>query len=530
MAAATAQTTWYVQDDAPNDPGPGDPAVSDPLEDGSQEHPFDAIQEGINAAVNGDTVLVLDGTYTGTGNRDLDFGGKLITVRSENGSETSIIDCEHCGRAFYFHSGETGEVVVDGFTIQQGYASKGSPGGAYGGGILNDAGSSPTVVNCMFSGNSAYWRGGGMCNRNGSSPLVTNCTFSDNHAWGFDGGGMFNDKGVSATVANCTFIGNVAHPDGVGSYGGGMRNLPNSVMVINCTFTGNWAVDGGGMDTASATVINCTFNGNSATSGGGICGNARATNCTFIGNSATRGGGIGWAHSSLTNCTFSANSAPYGAGIYVSGDIPTLTNCILWGDNGTEIDTASGTPVVTYCDVQGGYSGVGNINEDPLFSRSPEPGPDGVWGTEDDEYGDPRLQPGSPCIDAANNTAVPADMGDLDGDGDLVERTPLDLAGQPRFADDPDTTDTGIPDLPAYPHVVDMGACEFQLETYQPGDVNCDGEIDAFDIDPFVLALTDPAGYVAKYPDCDVTLADITEDGYADAFDIDPFVKLLTGG
>ena len=58
---AQAQTTWYVDDDAPGDPGPGDPAVSDPAEDGSVDHPFDAIQEGIDAAEDDDTVLVQAG-------------------------------------------------------------------------------------------------------------------------------------------------------------------------------------------------------------------------------------------------------------------------------------------------------------------------------------------------------------------------------------------------------------------------------------------------------------------------------------
>nr|CAI78899.1 hypothetical protein fc143 [uncultured bacterium] len=61
------------------------------------------------------------------------------------------------------------------------------------------------------------------------------------------------------------------------------------------------------------------------------------------------------------------------------------------------------------------------------------------------------------------------------------------------------------------------------------GDLNCDCAVDAFDIDPFVLALTDPDGYVAAYPDCDVMLADCNGDGVVDAFDIDPFVELLVG-
>ena len=82
MAGTLTADTIYVDDDAALDPGPGDPTISDPDEDGSAAHPFDAIQEGINAALPSDEVVILDGTYTGDGNRDLDFGGKDITVRS----------------------------------------------------------------------------------------------------------------------------------------------------------------------------------------------------------------------------------------------------------------------------------------------------------------------------------------------------------------------------------------------------------------------------------------------------------------
>ena len=62
------------------------------------------------------------------------------------------------------------------------------------------------------------------------------------------------------------------------------------------------------------------------------------------------------------------------------------------------------------------------------------------------------------------------------------------------------------------------------------GDLNCDGVVNAFDIDPFVLALTDPAGYAAAWPNCDFMNADCNGDGEVNAFDIDPFVELLTGG
>ena len=62
------------------------------------------------------------------------------------------------------------------------------------------------------------------------------------------------------------------------------------------------------------------------------------------------------------------------------------------------------------------------------------------------------------------------------------------------------------------------------------GDLNCDGNVDFFDIDAFVLAITDPAGYEAAYPDCDIMLADCNGDGSVDFFDIEPFVELITGG
>ncbi len=80
------------------------------------------IQAGIDAAVNGDTVLVADGVYEGPGNRDLDFQGRAITVRSGNGAETCIIDCDGTvsdqHRGFYFHNGEGRDSVVEGFTIK----------------------------------------------------------------------------------------------------------------------------------------------------------------------------------------------------------------------------------------------------------------------------------------------------------------------------------------------------------------------------------------------------------------------------
>jgi hypothetical protein len=65
--------------------------------------------------------------------------------------------------------------------------------------------------------------------------------------------------------------------------------------------------------------------------------------------------------------------------------------------------------------------------------------------------------------------------------------------------------------------------------TLVPGDLNCDGLVNAFDIDPFILALTDPVAYAAAYPNCNILNADCNGDSAVNAFDIDPFIALLTG-
>ncbi len=65
------------------------------------------------------------------------------------------------------------------------------------------------------------------------------------------------------------------------------------------------------------------------------------------------------------------------------------------------------------------------------------------------------------------------------------------------------------------------------LSDYAAGDLNCDGDINALDIEPFLVALFDPTGYPIQYPDCDINLGDINGDGYVDALDIEPFLELL---
>jgi predicted outer membrane repeat protein len=188
---------YYVDDDAPGDPGPGYPDISDPLEDGSAAHPFDSIQEAIDAAGVGNKliVIVLDGTYTGTGNYDIDFGGKAATVHSLNGPENCIIDCENLGRGFDFHSGETQGTIIEGFTITNGQAD-------YGGAISCTMNSSPQIRNCVLNGNTAAIHGGGLyCNM--SDPILSDCTVSNNSPDGIwtEGNGVWI-VGVVKIISN----------------------------------------------------------------------------------------------------------------------------------------------------------------------------------------------------------------------------------------------------------------------------------------------------------------------------------------
>ncbi len=397
---STAQAdTIYVDDD--NCPGPGD---------GSELDPYCSIQTAIDNAVDTDEIVVAPGTYFETVN----LLGKAITLHSSDGAEVTTIDAQGTDTVVTCMSGEGPGTVLDGFTLTGGTGS-----GPFGnGGGMYNVGSSPTVTNCTFSGNSVSNRGGGMSNEQGSSPTVTNCTFIGNSAGGF-GGGMYNTCVSHPTVTNCRFSGN-----SVGQGGGGILNFEGS----------------------SPTVTNCTISGNMA-KGGGAMQNFFASN-------------------------------------------PTVTNCIIWNNSPVQIIDFGTSTTVLYSDVQGGWSGAGsnNIDADPMFVSNcctfhSGPGCDDVDCTVAVCTAEPLccqisgwqdvcvdlaadlcaicpndlpLSPGSPCIDAGDNTAVPVDI-------------TTDLDGKPRFVDDLGTIDTGNGDPP----IVDMGAYEFQGALPCPWD--CDG-------------------------------------------------------
>ena len=170
--------------------------------------------------------------------------------------------------------------------------------------------------------------------------------------------------------------------NGLASFGGGIWCDHSSPTISNNTISGNSADDyGGGINCnySSATISNNTINGNSAYwRGGGIYCHVNSSptisNNTISGNSSgVWGGGIYCWYSSptISNNTISGNSAgDSGGGICGVYSSPVITNTIFWADSapyGPEIDLFSGSPVITYCDVQGGWEGDGNIDCDPMF-------------------------------------------------------------------------------------------------------------------------------------------------------------------
>jgi parallel beta-helix repeat protein/predicted outer membrane repeat protein len=371
---------------------------------------FPTIQAGIVACTDGDTVIVRDGTYTGNGNRDIDFAGKAIVLMSENGPEFTIIDCQgslsEYHRGFYFHSGEDANTVLQGFTIMKGYQTTG--GGIYcylssptitgniiaGNTASNDGSgiycinSSPTIVNNVITENLANDDGGGVyCNN--SSPTITNNTISSNTA-NDDGGGIRCENYSIPTINYNTVTENTAI-----HLGGGIHCGNSSPSITNNIITGNW---GGGIRCyySSPTITNNIIAGNTTVfHGGGIrCYISSPTiiNNIIAGNSADGGGGISCETSSfptITNNTITGNTAvsPGGGILCSDSSSPTIINTILWDNSSNEI-SGNGSPVVTYSDVQGGWSGEGNIDADPLFVTF---------------HGfDYLLGRGSPCIDAGD--------------------------------------------------------------------------------------------------------------------------------
>jgi hypothetical protein len=316
---------------------------------------YPTIGAAITAASNGYVIVLQPGTYTGSGNVDLNFLGKAITIRSVNPSDpanvaATVIDCGGSlttpHRAFTFASGETSSSVLWGLTIKKGYVSGN-------GGAVYCYYSSPTIRDCVFTGNQArgYKMAGGAIACYNSSPTIDGCTITGNSS-SYYGGGLSCRDGSSPIISNTRFSNNTA-----GAEGGGIYCWVNSCpFMSNCLVVQNTSSDvGGGVFFFECTAIDPNTGDDP----------------------------------NLVSCTIAENtSTNMGGGIFCMDSRASLESSILWNNHsadGAEIalvdDALEGTILkVTYSDVKGGSSGhsigancaldygTGNKNGDPLFA------------------------------------------------------------------------------------------------------------------------------------------------------------------
>jgi len=343
--------------------------------------------------------------------------------------------------------------VLDGVTVTGGMAD--GPG-------LNDMGAGmliigggPTIANCDFVGNAALFSGGMFVSQ--GQPILTNCSFIENA--GESAGGGLVSVTASPILKGCTIIGNYSGSDGgavfayvgsvrlidcflsknSGNAGGALFLHKTDAVLENCIFNANcYSWSGGALFSSYCTtaLTDCIFTGNSAWSGGALCSSnctTAVTDCIFTGNSAFGmpvldrpglGGAIisGYGSLSVENCTFAGNFADTGGAICNRKDgMCNLKNCILSENRPNHIANEEGLALVmTYSNVQGGWSGEGNIDADPCLADPGHWDPNGTAGDANDDFwveGDYHLLASSPCINAGDPNFV-AGANDVDMDGE----------------------------------------------------------------------------------------------------------------
>lgn len=376
----------------------------------ANSYEFD-IQAEIDNADDGDVIIVPDGSYK----QSINFLGKAITVKSQNGPDKCSLDgiLNEPLSGVTFNNGEGRDSILEGFTI-----ANFTSGNGCGGGIYCGENTSPTIINCKIKDNKAdggydalfgsAYGGGIYCGRY-SSPKILNCEIENNYALGANGaatgGGIFFDRFSEAEVISCDISNN--HSKGAMyryGYGGGVGGYYAKPKIFSCLIENNIAVHENGL-------------GGHGVGGGAyfaFCGETLIfKSCLIINNRASSsGGGIALRFSGGTiidGCTFYGNNDTHkGGAIYIYNAKLVIRNSIFWNNLPHEIcahDDLSLTYLdIDYSDIKGGIEeiiiegvfpgfpvliyGEGNIDMDPVFKNA--------------EEGDFHLNFGSPCIDAGD--------------------------------------------------------------------------------------------------------------------------------
>lgn len=352
--------------------------------------------------------------------------------------------------------------VIDSLFVEQ-YAGAGAAIGAGEG----NADASLTILRSTFEKNVSDGGGSVTQGLGAWKTLVQDCAFRENAAIGGAGAIL---AGNPIRVLRCQFTDNNAGSAGCA----GLWDVGEKAFVANCVFSRNTAemLFGGAayFNSDDHTVANCAFSNNSGELGGG---------CAITGNARVK--------SLLSSCSFGGNS-PYGVQFDpgATGTEILLHNCLFWANTPADVGDDDGFPVgfsPFFCNIAGDWVNAadGNIHEDPLFVQ---------MGMDD-----LRLSAGSPCLDTGSAALLPADALDLDGDGNVNEPLPVDLAEAARVQGD------GL----------DMGAYEGEFEPLPPSATEGD-------IDPLEQVILLPQGGAFDPPSAPAVVVKNTsseEDGSA---------------
>jgi hypothetical protein len=372
------------------------------------------IQAAINAASNGDTVLVAPGTYP----ENINFGGKAITVTSSGGPSVTIIDGGANGSVVTFSTGETTSSVLSGFTIRNGRSDFNTAGFGSGGGIfISDA--SPTIRGNVISGNQAV-EGIGI-SINGGSPVVQNNTITGNTQCcgtsGGGGGGIHASASFGASNASPLISGNTITNNSLngGGFGGGILvDYYSTPTIQGNLISGNIAYNSGGGVTLRTNGSMATFVQNvvvnNSSQGGGSGGGVylQGTSYTIVSN--TLAGNTAFDKTSGVFAWVFGPSFVFTNNIVVAAAGQVAITC--YNANTTFVPEFSFTDA--YSSSGQAWSGVcdstslpGNISVDPLFVNAAN--------------GDFHLTQGSPAVDVGNNSAPNLPQTDFDGNPRIVD-------------------------------------------------------------------------------------------------------------
>jgi hypothetical protein len=344
LTSTALADTWTVDDDGKAD--------------------FDNIQAAVDAASNGDEIIVAPGTYTSTASEVVNMLGKEIWLHSSKGAEVTIIDGEETRRGIYCANGETSNTIIEGLAIKNGYYAGYSNSG---GGGVHCANANPKLFNLIIENNNSGWTdyddmagvcylqggcGGGLYAEGGSGILeIINCVFIGNKADGRSQGAGAYTIGKSAGqihFTDCEFINNYFDSigcnynsgytsRGCGAFSNGNVDYSGCTFTNNATPTGIWGntFNGGGLY-GGGIVSNCTFIDNTSDNGGGLYGGGIISNCTFIDNVASLKGANAYGGTSYTSCTFSGGRAIEGGGLALL-NICTISDCSFSDNIATDL-------------------------------------------------------------------------------------------------------------------------------------------------------------------------------------------------